>query len=172
MNWIDLIAAFCVLLASLAGVVLVLLTLPGAWLIIIVALLCQWWRNGEMFSWWTIGIAVALAIIAEVVEFLASGAVAMKAGSSKRGALWAIIGSLVGAIAGSPFFFPIGTIAGGMAGAGLATFFIERGVTRRTWGESAKAGSGAAAGRLAATAAKAAFAAAIGLLLTIAAFVP
>ena len=58
-------------IVALAGIVLTLLTLPGTWLMLLVALLCQLWRP-EQFSWWTLGLALLLAVIAEIIEFFAS----------------------------------------------------------------------------------------------------
>lgn len=176
MNWLSNIdwpywgAATILTVVSLAGIVLTLLTLPGTWLIVLGGLLIKLWQP-ELLSWWVIGVAIGLAALAEVVEFGASALGAAKGGASKRGALGAVVGSLVGAIVGSFFpLFPISTIAGGVVGAGLGTFLVEKGVVARTWGQAVRSGGGAAAGRLVATLTKTAIACAIAVLITVAGF--
>lgn len=144
-----------------------MLTLPGTWLAVLAGAIAALWRP-DMISWWSVGAAAGLAIIAEVVELMASAAGAKRGGASRHGAVGAVVGSLLGALAGSPFLFPIGTIVGGVAGAGVGTLVAERGLKGRTWKESAKAGHGAAVGRLAATILKTALASAIAVVLTVA----
>jgi len=57
---------------------------------------------------------------------------------------------------------------GGVAGAGLGAVVAERGLKGRTWQDSAKAGQGAAVGRLVATALKTLLALVIALVLSVA----
>lgn len=159
------------ILVSLVGVALTLVMMPGLWLIIVAALLCQWWKGGDLYSWTTLGIAVAMGVAAELFEIAASAVGAAKAGGTRRGAIGSVIGAIMGAILGSPFLPPVGVIAGGAVGAGLGALIAERHGGRRTWGESAKVGGGAAAGRLVATIFKAAMAVAVGVVLCVGAFV-
>ena len=163
--------ASIVMVVSLAGLALTLLTLPGAWVIIAVAIGCNVWEPGT-FSWWTIIAAAALGVVGEVLEFAASAAGAAKAGGTRRGAIGGVVGSLVGAIAGSAvLFFPVGAILGAVVGAGVGAALMERTHTHQTWHGSAKVGTGAAVGRFAATIIKGAITAAIGVTLSVAAFV-
>ena len=166
----HIIAGLCVGIASWVGVVLTLLTLPGMWIALLVAVAVQAWQPGT-FSWWTLGTCCVLAVIGEIVEFAASAAGAAKGGASRRGAIGAIVGSVVGAIAGSFFVPPLGTIAGAVVGAGLAVGWVELALNDRSLAEAAKAGTGAAAGRLLATVAKTAIAAVVAIILCIAAWV-
>lgn len=165
-------AAVIVALGALAGVALTLLTLPGAWLTLIVALLCWWWMGPEFFSPWTVGVAFGLAVLAEIIEFAASAAGAARAGGGRSGAVGSIIGALVGAIAGSLVLPVIGTIAGGVLGAGVGALAGERGVGGKSWREATRVGQGAMVARFVALCVKVALAAVIGILLTVAAFVP
>jgi len=48
----DILAAILVIVASFAGAVLTLLTLPGTWLSVLVAVGVAFWRP-ELISWWT-----------------------------------------------------------------------------------------------------------------------
>ncbi|MBY0111290.1 MAG: DUF456 domain-containing protein [Phycisphaerales bacterium] len=161
-------AAISLVLAAALGFVLTLLTLPGLWLPIVVALGFQWFHP-EMFSWWTIGAAVLLGVMAETLEFVASAAGATKAGGTKRSAAGAILGTLAGAIVGSAFFFPIGTILGAVAGAGVGAVLLDKTRVERTWSESTRVGAGAAAARGIAIVIKASFSAIIAMLLVVAA---
>ncbi|HYE63681.1 MAG TPA: DUF456 domain-containing protein [Phycisphaerales bacterium] len=160
------IAATLVIIASWVGVVLTLITLPGLWLAVIAGAAAAFW-DSTFLSWWYVGAALAVAIIAEVLEFMAGAMGARKGGSSKKGAVGALIGSIVGAIAGSPIIFPIGTIVGAVLGAAVGTMIIERGSQGKTWAETTRAGKGAAMGRLAATLIKTVLAGVIAIILTI-----
>jgi uncharacterized protein len=173
-----------VVVISWIGVLLTAFTLPGIWLALLAAGLAQWWSlsgppmtDGSspvpMFSWWTLGACVVLALLAELVEFIASALGAHSAGGSKRAAVASMVGALIGALVGT-FALPVpivGTIVGGAVGAGAAALLAEKHLGERTWKHSAKVGGGAAIGRLVATLAKVGFAAVIALILSIAAFI-
>ena len=161
------IAAAVVIFASWLGVILTILTLPGTWLAVLAGAGVALWRP-DLISWWSVGAAAGLAAIAEVVEIIASAAGAKKGGASRHGAIGAVIGSLVGAVVGAPFLLGIGAVIGGVAGAGLGAVIAERGLKGRSWKDSARAGQGAAIGRLVATAIKTFLALVIALVLSIA----
>jgi uncharacterized protein YqgC (DUF456 family) len=165
------LAGGIVVLFSLLGVGLTLLTLPGAWIAIIASALCDWWQPG-LLSLWTIVAAAGVALLAELIEFFASAYGASRAGGSKRGALGAIIGSFVGAILGAPFGLLIGAIVGGAIGAGVGAILAERGWVGKNWKESANIGAGAAVGRLGATVVKVALSGVVALILIVGAINP
>lgn len=168
---LDLFAAIIVCSAGAAGVLLTALTLPGAWFALLVAGACQWWRN-DLFSWWTLGAALAMAAAGEVLELVASARGARRAGASRPGAWGAIIGAFVGAILGAPVLFPLGAIAGGVLGAATGALVGELAVARRSVETAVRSAGGAAKGRLAATFIKLGASIAVGLTLSVAAFVP
>ena len=166
------IVAFLILfLASIAGTVLTLLTLPGVWITLIVAVFVQLlWGDPQVFSWWTLGAALGLALLGELIEFLASAVGASRAGGGRSGSVGSIIGSLLGAVLGS-IFLPVplvGTIVGAVLGAGIGAIIAERGISERPWGQSYRIGQGAAVGRLISVVVKGGIAAAVGVILTIA----
>jgi uncharacterized protein YqgC (DUF456 family) len=169
MTWEQWAAGGVIVLCSLLGIALTAVTLPGVWIAAGAGAVVALWRP-ELISWWTVGAAFALAGLAELVEFGASAVGAAKVGGTKAGAMGSIVGTIVGAIVGAPFFFPIGTIVGGVLGAGVGALIAERGIAKRTWHESAKAGSGAAVGRFVATVLKTVIAVAIALTLSLAVF--
>lgn len=166
----DIAAGVVVVIGALLGVLLTALTLPGTWIAVLVAVGCQIWRPG-MFSLWTLGAVVAIALAAEVFEVAASAAGARHTGGSKRAALGAVVGSIVGLILGSAVVPIIGSIVGAIVGAGLGALLVERHAEGKTWTHSAKVGSGAAAGRLVATVVKTALSFVIAVVLSVAAFV-
>ncbi|MBX3358190.1 MAG: DUF456 domain-containing protein [Phycisphaeraceae bacterium] len=168
----TILIGFIMLLVTLLGAALTTLTLPGIWFIVLAAILCQWWQDGGLYSWWTIGAAATLGLVAEVLEVAASAAGASAAGGTRRGAIGSIAGALLGAIAGSFVFPVVGTIVGGAVGAGLGAIACERHAGAMTWTGSARVGAGAATGRLVATLLKVGFAIVIGIILTTAAFIP
>ncbi len=163
--------ASVIVLVSLAGTVLTLITLPGAWVVIAAAIACNFWVRGT-FDWWTIVACAALGVVGEILEFAAGAAGAAKAGGTRRGAIGGIVGSILGAVGGSlVLLFPIGTILGAVVGAGVGAALMERTHAHQTWESSARIGTGAAIGRFAATIIKTVITAAIGITLSIAAFV-
>lgn len=104
---------------------LTLFGLPGNWLIIAAAAAFKYLMApelGDTLSTGTLVALIGLALLGELLEFIA-GAAGMAKGGSKRGALLAIVGAMVGGIVGTAAIpIPIvGTIvmaaAGAMAGA-------------------------------------------------------
>ena len=167
------LAAALVTLAGLLGVALTLATLPGTWVAIAAALSLWWWRPDLYDSWWPVGVSIGLALLAEIIEVFASAAGAARKGGGRAGAIGSVLGALAGAIVGSVllWFLPIiGTVLGAVAGAGLGAFMGERGVTGRSFRDSASIASGAAVGRLMAVVIKGVFALAIALTLAVAAW--
>lgn len=148
MSWELWVIATIALVTGMTGLAMVVMALPGIWLMVLAAGACWLWKPEFIGPYTVLSLAV-IAIISEAIEMVASAAGVKKFGGSKRGALGAIIGTMVGAILGS-IFIPIiilGTILGGIIGAGAGALMVERGVVQMTWKESLKSGSGAAIGR-------------------------
>lgn len=104
----------CLLITG--GVVLVLFTLPGTWLIAVAALLYSLVRDFQASSdWVVIAWLIALAILGEVVEFV-TGALGPKKVEVPTGAIiCSILGGIAGAIIGVPVFL-IGAVLGLLIG--------------------------------------------------------
>lgn len=102
----------------LAGQVLNVLTLPGNWLMLIVAVIYGWATGWNYVGLYTLIALLVLAIIGEIVEFLAAGRAASKIGGSRWGSVGAIVGGLVGAIflTGLIPIPVVGTLVGVLAG--------------------------------------------------------
>ena len=144
--------------------------LPGNWLMIITTILFALWQK-NIFSVYTIITAIVLAIIGEILEFIAGAAGAKAAGGGKKAMAAAVLGAIVGAIVGTVLIpVPIfGTLLGSAIGAGLAALFVEKKGGKELT-QSLKTAAGAGIGRIFAVGAKIFIGVVIWLLFTIAAF--
>lgn len=123
-NWTDWLLWAALLVVLLIGVFITLAGFPGLWLMIAAALLYGWLTGWQFVGLWTLITITALAIIAEVIEFLAGAAGAKKAGGSTRAAWGALIGGIIGAIVlsipvpiiGTTIGLCIGVFAGAVLG--------------------------------------------------------
>ena len=148
----------------------ILFNLPGAWLMILLAALLEWWTPDQaVFGTPVLIGATALATLGEVLEFVLGARGARQAGGSKRGAVLAIAGGIVGAVLGTPFAPILGTLAGACIGAFAGSLLGDL-WAGRTLGHSMASGRGAAVGRLWGTVAKLGLGAAILGLLAVAPF--
>ena len=140
------VAAVLLVILGLAG--LVLPALPGAPILFAGLVLAAW---AEGFAYVGVGwlaVLAALAVLTYAVDFLAGAFGARRFGASKRGAIGALLGALVGIFFGLP-----GVLLGPFVGAVLGELS-----TRRRPGEAGKAGFGAALGLVLGAAAKLALA--------------
>jgi uncharacterized protein YqgC (DUF456 family) len=129
------------------GLFLTILGLPGLWLMVATLVGYAWLTTmGHYVGWTSLITVLALALIAEVLEFYVGSAGAKKAGASRRGMIGALVGALIG---GFLFTIPVpilGTIFGVCFGAFLGAALVEMGIV----GDAAHAhrvGWGAAKGR-------------------------
>jgi len=172
----NYVIASVLTLVNLFWLALVVLGLPGTWLMIactIVVAALRWESvNGEpMFGIPVLVSIVVLALVGESLEFGAGLVGTRAAGGSKHSAWGALAGTIIGGIAAT-FLIPIpvlGSLIGACAGAGLGASCVELYIGRGM-GDSVKSGVGAGAGRLAGTMIKLVLAAIIWVIITVAAF--
>ena len=182
MDWLLYVVAALFFVVGAVCVVLVLLQLPGAWIMLALAGLIEWLDrlylppdNQQTFDWWVLGASLALLLIGEVVEFIAGVLGAKKAGSSTRGMVGALIGGIVGVFVFTPvlFFIPIfGALVGAVLGTFIGAVVGELSAERSTITGSIKPAIAAPIGRVIGTMSKLALAMAVWLVLTVAAFSP
>lgn len=142
--------------ALIVGWCLTMLSMPGNWLMVAAVALFAWLAPSESFdiSWQTVALLVALAVVAELLELAASALGAKRAGGSRRGAILAIFGSVVGALLGAGVGVPIpliGSLVGAILFAGVGALvgaMIGESWKGRTLAESWKVGRSAFWGRL------------------------
>lgn len=140
------------------GWVLTLFNLPGNWLIVAGAAIYAWLMpadSGWTLSWSLVGVLVVVAVLGEIAETASAAMGVKRIGGSRRGAVLAIIGSLLGAIVGTALIpVPIlgtvvGACVGSLGGAMLGEFWKGHG-----FDHSLRVGQAAFWGRLLGTAAK------------------
>ncbi|MDH4045953.1 MAG: DUF456 domain-containing protein [Gemmatimonadota bacterium] len=138
--------------ASLVGLVLVPLGLPGLWIMVLGVIGYGWLTEFRTVGVATIGIVLGVAAVGEIVEAWLGFRFARRYGGSSRAGWGALVGGIVGAIVGVPVPI-IGSVIGAFIGsfAGAAVFEYTRAATV---GGATRAGWGAVLGRAAAAAVK------------------
>ena len=138
--------------ASLAGLALIPVGLPGLWLIVLGIVGYGWLTDFRSLTVGFIALAIGLALLAELAEAWIGFRFARRYGGSSRAGWGALAGGLAGAVVGVPVPV-VGSVVGGFVGAfaGAALFEYTR---ARQSGTAAKAGWGAVLGRAAAAAVK------------------
>lgn len=167
-----LLYALLLLVINAVWLFLVILGLPGTWLMVLTTALLAWWQGG-MFSVYTLIALVVLALIGEIVEFFAGVAGTRQAGGSRGSAVGALVGGLVGGIVGTGAIpIPlVGSLIGACAGAAIGAFAVEF-TGGRSMDEAVRSGVGAGKGRFLGTVGKLAIGGVIWLTAAVAAFVP
>lgn len=138
--------------ASVAGLLLIPLGLPGLWVILLGVLGYGWLTDFRTLSPGFLGIAIGLALLGEVVEAWVGFRFARRYGGSRRAGWGALVGGLVGALVGVPVPV-VGSVIGGFVGAFAGAALFEYSRARHTEG-AARAGWGAVLGRAAAAGVK------------------
>jgi uncharacterized protein YqgC (DUF456 family) len=165
------VSAVVLTLLNLVFWVGILFNLPGTWLMVLGTALLKWWQLGYVqVSWTVLGVAVGLAVLAEVLEFVLGAAGSRRAGGSTRAAALAILGSLIGGIMGTALPVPIvGTLIGACLGAFAGSLLGDLWSGRQLF-PSFEAGWAAAVGRFWGTVSKLAISGVIVVILAMAAF--
>ena len=161
---------FVLLAVQVLGLGLTLVGLPGIWVMVAALVGFGWITGWNVYVGWPgVITALVLAVLAEVVEFVAGSAGAKKAGGSGRAAIGAIVGGLVGALVFSIPVPIIGTIFGACLGCFIGAAVVEMGV-KDDAGQAMRVGWGAAKGRFWATLLKLGFGVVIGIVCAVAGF--
>jgi hypothetical protein len=126
-----------------------------------------------MVPWWVFVISIVIAIIGEVLEFMAGALGAKKGGASKQGMLGALIGGFAGTIIGT-FVIPIpivGSLIGAILGCGIGAVIGELKATPDAQlKDTLKPAAGAVVGRILGALAKLPCAFVVWVLLSVALF--
>lgn len=156
-------------LIVLVSLWLVPLGLPGIWIMLAAAIVHDLVAMEGRIGWVIIGSGVALAVVAEVLEFTLSSRYARKYGGSRRAGWGAIIGGIAGAIVGLPV--PVlGSMFGAFVGAFLGALVAEYSRREATAGSASRVATGALLGRVAATVIKVSLAVVIAAMVVISAW--
>ncbi len=142
-----------VVIVQVAGILMLFVSLPGTWVSLASIVLYGVLTGFESYGLTLILALVVLAVLGEVLEFLASAIGAQRFGASRGGVIGAIVGVFPGVIVGTMLLPVVGTIVGAFAGAFLGASLWELS-QRRTPNEALRAGLGAMLGRTGAVIAK------------------
>ena len=160
----PLLILACVIIASL---ILIVLGLPGLWIMVASAVTYNLVVPGDPIGWFTLVAVGVLALVAELLELSLAGRYARKYGGSRRAGWGAILGGIVGAMVGVPVPI-IGPVIGAFVGSFLGALIAEF-----TGGSSARdatrVAKGALIGRVISTALKIGIGFTIGVWIFIAA---
>jgi uncharacterized protein len=151
-------------LAMIVSIFVVPLGLPGTFIMVGLAILANYVAAAGI-GWIAIGISLALAVIAEVLEWTMSAKFAIKFGGSRRAGWGAIIGGFLGAFAGIPVPV-VGSMIGAFAGAFVGALIAEWTQPEANAASATRVATGALIGKAAATAMKLAIAFTIAFMLT------
>ncbi|MCE5186666.1 MAG: DUF456 domain-containing protein [Planctomycetaceae bacterium] len=128
-HYLVYLALVLLMLLNAFWLMLVLVTVPGNWMMVISTYLFAWWRwQDGFFGWALLATITVLALIGELIEFFAGAGGARRAGATWKGAIAAILGAVFGGLSGT-FVIPVplfGTLIGACFGAGLMTWIVER----------------------------------------------
>jgi hypothetical protein len=109
------------LIINTLGLVLVVLGLPGTWLMVLATAGVAWLRSSDgMFSVYTLVALTGLALLGELIELVAGAAGSRRAGGTWRGSVGALFVGVVGGILGT-FMIPV-PVVGSILGACLGAF--------------------------------------------------
>ncbi len=139
-------------LAQGIGLLLIPFGLPGLWVQVGALVLYAWFTGFVAVGATSILIVFALALAAEIGEFVLGARYARRYGGGRRAEWGAILGGIAGAFLGLPIPLVgsvVGAFVGAFAGATLLELTTRRGTAPALW-----AGWGAFLGRVVATAMK------------------
>jgi len=117
------ITAVLMILVGVAGVILP--ALPGVVFVFGGILLAAWIDDFALIGGWTVGVLAVLALIAFVVDYVASTLAARRAGASTQGLIGAALGTVLGIFTGL-----IGLVFMPLVGAAIGEFIAKRDALR------------------------------------------
>jgi uncharacterized protein YqgC (DUF456 family) len=135
-------------LLCLAGIVISCLSLSGTWFVAGAAILIALVREDPFPGFWTVVIFLAISGFTEAFEFFAGAWGVTRRGGSKSAGAAAVIGGVVGLLAGTLIPVPIvGNLIGMLAGSFLCAYVVERWHMKRM-GDAASIAFGAVMARV------------------------
>jgi uncharacterized protein len=156
-DWIYYPAAALLVIVCVAAWLTTLFTVPGNWIVVALAAGFAWLfplAAGRGLTWTTVLVLVGVALVGEVIEFVAGAAGAARQGASRRAVVLSLVGAGVGSILGLTVGTPIPIVGsfvmallGGACGAFAGAYAGEY-WKGRTDDERVAAGRGAFVGRL------------------------
>jgi len=125
MSALQIIALIALCLAMLLCLGLTILSVPGNWLILVLALAAGAVEGFQQINLFIILVLLALALLGELLEFLIGYAGARAKGASRWASLAAIVFAIAGALLLAGWIPVVGALLGAFAGAFLGAFLVE-----------------------------------------------
>ncbi|GMV10930.1 MAG TPA: DUF456 domain-containing protein [Gemmatimonadaceae bacterium] len=139
--------------AMVLSIFLVVLGLPGLWLMLGAALAYDWLVPASGIGLVTLVVAAALALLGEALEWVLATRYTARYGGSSRAGWGAIAGGIAGAMVGLPVPL-VGSVIGAFAGAFVGALALELTIAGATRQSATRVAWGALLGRVAAAVAK------------------
>ena len=158
---------FFLSLALIVSLILIVLGLPGLWIMVASAVTYNLIVPGDPIGWVTLVIVGVLALVAELLDISMTGRYARRYGGSRRAGWGAIIGSIVGAMVGFPVPI-IGPVIGAFIGSFVGALIAEF-TGGSSAGDATRVAKGALIGRVVSTVLKIGIGFTIGIWIFIAA---
>ncbi len=136
----------------LLSLVLIVLGLPGLWIMVASAVTYNLVVPGDPIGWFSLVAVAVLALVAELLEFTMTGRYARKYGGSRRAGWGAIIGGMIGAFVGVPVPI-VGPVIGAFIGSFCGALVAEL-TGGASAGDATRVAKGALIGRAMSTALK------------------
>jgi uncharacterized protein YqgC (DUF456 family) len=136
----------------LLSLVLIVLGLPGLWIMVASAVTYNLIVPGDPIGWFSLVAVALLALVAELLEFSMTGRYARKYGGSRRAGWGAIIGGMIGAFVGFPVPI-VGPVVGAFIGSFCGALVAEL-TGGASAGDATRVAKGALIGRAMSTALK------------------
>lgn len=114
-----------IIVASVIGIGMTAIGLPGNWLIFFTALGYGYLDNFSHMSSMVLIILFAALVLGEIVEFVAGSLGAKKENASRYAIIAAFIGGIAGGIIGTGIMPGLGSIAGAIGGSFAAGYLAE-----------------------------------------------
>ena len=159
---------FFLSLALIVSLILIVLGLPGLWIMVASAVTYNLIVPGDPIGWVTLVIVGVLALVAELLDISLTGRYARRYGGSRRAGWGAIIGSIVGAMVGFPVPI-IGPVIGAFIGSFVGALIAEF-TGGSSAGDATRVAKGALIGRVVSTVLKIGIGFTIGIWIFIAAW--
>jgi len=147
MEILKVVTLIILVLAMPAALIAVVLGLPGTWLILVTSVLYSWLTDFSVITYQMLLGLLVLAVAAEVLEFWSGLWGARRYGGSKKAMLGTLIGGLAGAIILTPMLFGFGAVVGAFFGAFTGGFVITY-LEQRKMNEAMRVGWGGLLGRV------------------------
>jgi uncharacterized protein YqgC (DUF456 family) len=147
MDVLSILALVILILSMPAGLIAVVLGLPGTWLILVASVFYGWLTDFAIITSQLLLGLLALAVVAELLDLTAGLWGARRYGGTKKAMVGTMIGGILGAVALSPMLFGFGTIVGAFFGAFVGAFSMTY-LEQRKMDKAMRVGWGALLGRV------------------------